>query len=285
MVDADGGGRVNVQAALLTRDPILDLLRSCSIIHVILFHVLHGLLRFAPNEDTARIISDYPWCMNFTWQPIGVDVIFVISSYLLTKSLLGEIQTTNRVDVQGYFVRRVSRIIPLYYIAVLLFAFAQGNSIGDTLLAFLFVEFLITGSAIVPVGWTMELMMYVYVALPAVAYGIMRTRRPFLWLALAIAASVAIRFVPLWDKPEVATTLFTHLLERDGVMDEANDLYFKPWNRLTPFIIGIALAALQFLRPSLYSTLTKARGLLLPLSAGLIIFALFLPIHDPQSWI
>lgn len=274
-----------MQATATTRDATLDLLRSWSITHVILFHVLHGLLRFAPEQDVGRIIADYPWWMNFTWQPIGVDIIFVVSAYLLTLGLLREMQSTNQIDLKRYMIRRVSRIIPLYYIAVLLFALGQGNSVSDVILALLFVEFLITGSAIVPVGWTMELMMYVYIALPAVAYGLIKSKRPFLWLGIAIAASIAIRFVPLWGKPEVATTLFTHLLERDGVMAEANDLYFKPWNRLTPFLIGIGLAAIQILRPDLFQWFRKARITILPLAATMILFALFLPIHNPLSWI
>ena len=268
------------------RDALLDILRAWAITHVILFHVIHGLMRFAPAEDLPRLIADYPWWMNFSWQPLGVEIIFLVSAYLLTRALLSEIGTAGSIDLRRFYVRRVSRIIPLYYVAVLPFALAQGNSIGDIILALLFVQFLFTGSAIVPVGWSMELMMYVYLALPIVADGIMRSKRPFLWLACAIVTSIAIRFLPLWGQPEIATRLFTHLLDRGDIYPEATALYFAPWFRLTPFLIGFALAALFHLRKDWLVRLNAntAKRLALRVTALVLIgFSLFLPVHDAAS--
>jgi peptidoglycan/LPS O-acetylase OafA/YrhL len=277
-----------VQGAPQQRDALLDILRAWAITHVILFHVIHGLMRFAPAEDLPRLIADYPWWMNFSWQPLGVDIIFLVSAFLLTRALLSEIGTTGSIDLRRFYVRRVSRIIPLYYIAVLLFALAQGNSTSDIILSLFFVEFLFTGSAIVPVGWSMELMMYVYLALPLVAYGIMRSKRPFVWLACVIIASIAIRFGPLWGQPKIATTLFTHLLDRGDIYPEATALYFAPWFRLTPFLIGITLAALVHLRQDWLVCLndSAAKRLVLRMTALVLIgFSLFLPVHDATSWI
>jgi peptidoglycan/LPS O-acetylase OafA/YrhL len=271
-----------------SRDGLLDLLRSVSIASVILFHVLHGIMRFAPLEDIPRIIDRLPSWMNFSWQPLGVDVIFLVSAYLLTKHLLQELQSSGRIHLRSYYIKRVSRIIPLYYLAIVIFAAAQGDDLIDVVLAFLFVQFLFTGTAIVPVGWSMELMMLVYIALPAVAWGLFHAARPFLWLSLAIAASVAIRLIPLWGAPEVATTLFTHLLARDGVMPQANALYFAPWFRGTPFLMGAGVAALVVLRPVLCANLnaTAPRRIALYFgSAVLMIFAIFLPVHDAGSFI
>lgn len=270
------------------RDATLDLLRSWSITSVILFHVLHGIMRFAPQEDIPRLVDSFPMWMNFTWQPLGVDVIFAVSAYLLVLYLLQELRDAGRINLKSYYVRRVSRIIPLYYLAVVIFALAQGNSLGDVALAFLFIEFLLTGSAIVPVGWSMELMMLVYLALPALAWGIYNARRPFLWLGLAIAGSIAIRIIPLWGEPAVATTLFTHLLARDGVMPQANALYFAPWFRVTPFLVGAGIAALMVLRPAFTAALGRTAGRRIALysaAAVLMLFSIFLPVHDANSFI
>ena len=270
------------------RDALLDLIRAWAITHVILFHVLHGLLRFAPAEAVPRLVADYPWWMNFTWQPLGVDMIFVVSAYLLMRALLSEIATSGQVDFSRFYIRRVSRIIPLYYIAVLLFALADGHSAGDTVLALLFVEFLFTGNAVVPVGWSMELMMYVYLVLPFVALGIMRSKRPLVWLTTAIVISVVIRALPLLGKPEVATTLFTHLLDRGDIMPEATALYFAPWFRLTPFLVGILIATLLHVRPVLMAQLTatnQRRWALRWIGLGMIGVALFLPVHDARGWL
>ena len=245
-------------------------------------------MRFAPQEDIPRLVDSFPMWMNFTWQPLGVDVIFVVSAYLLMLYLLQELRDAGRINLKSYYVRRVSRIIPLYYLAVVIFALAQGNSLGDVALAFLFIEFLLTGSAIVPVGWSMELMMLVYLALPALAWGIYNARRPFLWLGLAIAGSIAIRIIPLWGEPAVATTLFTHLLARDGVMPQANALYFAPWFRVTPFLVGAGIAALVVLRPAFTAALGRTAGRRMALysaAAALTAFSICLPVHDANSFI
>ena len=85
-------------------------------------------------------------------------------------------------------------------------------------------------------------MMLVYICLPAIIWGLMQLKRPLLWLCIAIVISLAIRFVALAAQPDQAVVLFTHLLDRDGVLPLAEDLYFRPWFRLTPFILGITLA-------------------------------------------
>ena len=130
--------------------------------------------------------------------------------------------------------------------------------------------------------------MLVYIALPAVAWGLYHARRPFLWLGLAVAGSIAIRIIPLWGEPAVATTLFTHLLEREGVMPQANALYFAPWFRVTPFLVGAGIAGLIVLKPQFCASVsgTTARRLgLIGCAAVLLVFSIFLPVHDASSFI
>lgn len=274
--------------AATMRDPQLDLLRSVAITHVILFHVLYGIMRFSDEPDMARIVADFPAWMNFAWQPLGVDVIFVVSAYLLTRSLLVEKQRTGAIAVKSYFVRRVSRIIPLYYIAVVLFALAEGKGWEDTLLAFAFLLSLTTDRDLVPVGWSMELMMLVYVLLPLIVWGIFQLRRPLLWLTIALVISVAVRFGPLLADPSLAPIFYTHLLKEGDPLPVIKDLYFQPWFRMSPFIIGIALAAFEVFRPAQLQDLSATavrRTALYGTAAALFAFALFLPVHDENAWI
>ena len=49
----------------------------------------------------------------------------------------------------------MSRIIPLYYVAIIIFAVAQKDTLTNVFLAAIFVQFLLTGKAIVPVGRSM----------------------------------------------------------------------------------------------------------------------------------
>ena len=50
----------------------------------------------------------------------GVDLFFVLSAYLITELLLREKQSSGKVDVTGFYLRRILRIWPLYFVFVLL---------------------------------------------------------------------------------------------------------------------------------------------------------------------
>ena len=86
----------------------------------------------------------------------------------------------------------MSRIIPLYYVAIIIFAVAQKDTLTDVFLAASFVQFLLTGKLIVPVGRSM-----VYLPASAIIWGLMHLKRPMLWLCIAIVISLAVRFVAL----------------------------------------------------------------------------------------
>ena len=114
-------------------------MRSIAIAHVVLFHVLHGIIRFVDQSDLSAVLSRYPVWMNFAWQPFGVDVIFMISAYLLSLGLIQNLDQTGTIDIRAYYIRRVSRIIPLYCVAIIIFAVAQKDTLTDVFLAASFV--------------------------------------------------------------------------------------------------------------------------------------------------
>lgn len=51
----------------------------------------------------------------------GVDLFFALSAYLITELLLRERETTGHLSVSQFYVRRVLRIWPLYFMLVLVF--------------------------------------------------------------------------------------------------------------------------------------------------------------------
>ncbi len=85
---------------------------------------------YLPHIDGVRAFAILPvllYHLNSSFCPggfAGVDVFFVISGYLITKNILGDIRG-GKFSIAEFYNRRVKRIIPAYFFmmfAVLLFA-------------------------------------------------------------------------------------------------------------------------------------------------------------------
>ena len=87
MADDDGGAP--------TRRPFradIQGLRAVSVLLVVLYHV-----------RLSAASGGY----------IGVDVFFVISGYLITQRLLGELAVSGTVSLRGFYAGRARRILPM----------------------------------------------------------------------------------------------------------------------------------------------------------------------------
>jgi len=75
----------------------------------------------APSISTSKIwtaFHEYGW--------IGVDLFFCLSGFLITKLLVAEREQTGDINIRNFYIRRVLRIWPLYFIYIaigLLFIF------------------------------------------------------------------------------------------------------------------------------------------------------------------
>ncbi|MCB0668640.1 MAG: acyltransferase [Saprospiraceae bacterium] len=79
---------------------------------VLVFHCNDGL-----RQVSNDLFYAYP---ILTKGPFAVDLFFIISGFLLTYLALNEIKTHKKFDLKNFFVRRVLRIFPLYYLIVLI---------------------------------------------------------------------------------------------------------------------------------------------------------------------
>jgi peptidoglycan/LPS O-acetylase OafA/YrhL len=93
------------------RVPALDGLRGCAALFVLLFH-------FTLQLDDAGGLSTAALKTIFLFGWSGVDLFFVLSGFLITGLLIGAKGSSNYFRV--FYARRMLRILPLYYFALLL---------------------------------------------------------------------------------------------------------------------------------------------------------------------
>ncbi len=108
------------------RDRLLDAWRGISVLLVILYHVVEfrfkSIFRADPDGGIAPPFASLRGIIRwFNHQslreleyagPLGVQIFFVISGYIITMLLLREHQRNGRISLAAFYVRRAFRILP-----------------------------------------------------------------------------------------------------------------------------------------------------------------------------
>ncbi len=164
------------------------------------------LLVFIHNAPAAlpgpffAVLHEYGW--------IGVDLFLCLSAYLLTRLLLHEHQRDGGFNVQKFYVRRILRIWPLYFLVVLVSAAITIHLSGWTPLTSLRFVGLMTFTdnmmaawlgfntfAFAPHLWTISYEEQFYAVLPWALRWLLKRSTRQRWLAFGgvIAAFVGLR--------------------------------------------------------------------------------------------
>ncbi len=64
---------------------------------------------------------------------LGVDVFFVVSGFLVTTLLVGELTTTGRIDILGFWLRRIRRLMPALLTLIVVIGGVYGFRIPEKL--------------------------------------------------------------------------------------------------------------------------------------------------------
>jgi len=135
--------------------PELDSLRFVAFLGVFVFHAMPRTAEFYTASGIPAILAAVI-CGAISSGAHGVDLFFALSAYLITSLLMRERETTGRLDVRNFYIRRVLRIWPLYF-AFIFFAVALGLVVKSQYLGLAYVA----GFSLLAGNWV-----YVLYALP-----------------------------------------------------------------------------------------------------------------------
>ncbi|HVD98361.1 MAG TPA: acyltransferase [Cytophagaceae bacterium] len=105
----------------------LDIIRLLAALTVVVAHAYEGwkgwygqplwLQGNTPSEPNQAGITVSTFIANFN---LGVDTFFLISGFLITYLLLVEKETQGKINIGKFYLRRALRILPLYYLSILI---------------------------------------------------------------------------------------------------------------------------------------------------------------------
>src|SRR6476661_3356378 len=99
--------------------PSLDGWRALSVIWLISFHCMFYLTSGFTPESKVILFNDI--FFNAMWAgSFGVVVFFVLSGFLITRILITEKDRTGQVDFKKFYFRRATRILPCFYLVLLM---------------------------------------------------------------------------------------------------------------------------------------------------------------------
>lgn len=129
---------------------------------------------------------------------IGVIVFFVISGFIITHLLLKEFSQTNRINKTSFYIRRIFRLFPLYYLT-LLFYFVLisvlkldsrvdlfNSSLFYYILYFQEIPFLNSPNIPFALSWSLGIEEKFYLVWPFLFILLVKSKKPVTYLLLLI---------------------------------------------------------------------------------------------------
>jgi peptidoglycan/LPS O-acetylase OafA/YrhL len=186
-----------------TRYPVIDVLRAFAALAVVACHcVVVGLWPAEPLGVVTRF-ARYGW--------LGVDLFFVISGFVITNAALKLRHLGWRNYFFAFWVRRVARIVPLYYVTLVayLILINHGPIAGGDALKQIGTHLLLihqwwpdTAGSINPVTWTLGIEVLFYlVAWTLVGLRVVSIGRGAGFIALTVGVSIGYRLLVFQIQP------------------------------------------------------------------------------------
>lgn len=184
-------------------------------------------IQYIPAIDGLRalaVIAVMLYHLGFSWIPggfLGVDLFFVISGYVITRLLLDSIEQSGGLDLRGFYLARLRRLLPALLFTVITTTIAIGIWAPDTIKRFLTdIPFALTGTMnwwlvarqqdyfesigrapLLQHTWSLAVEAQFYLLWPLILYFVLKrlgkSRIPVAALVIAAASGVALFLVSL----------------------------------------------------------------------------------------
>lgn len=218
------------------RYPSLHGLRVMGIISVVQWHVT-WILWFENDVQLYRPFVDFATSIFF-----GMDLFFILSGFLIGSILLRSLEKTGSQDLRRFYLRRILRTFPSYYILLTILALAypltelqRRHLIFEYTYLTNFVS-LNRNQVIMFWGWSMALEEQFYLFVPVLFFVLHRLRTNRLRIALLSSFCIAALIVRL-------AIYYNGKPWNDFVLYGA--LYFKTYTRFDTLAAGILLALIH----------------------------------------
>lgn len=197
--------------------PEIDGLRFLAIIPVIISHILISIVRNGNNAEVDW--SRDAWVYNLLNSgSAGVLLFFGISGFILSKPYFEAHRIGTQLNMRTYFLRRLIRIEPPYFIVLIVFYLAHvflfhdpGVGVGNLLASLLYSHGFIYNdfSKVNPVAWSLEIEIQFYLLLPFFLKALLKLKNPVAaMLVLVLIFSMISQFVPL-EKAHLRLSIFS----------------------------------------------------------------------------
>jgi peptidoglycan/LPS O-acetylase OafA/YrhL len=235
-----------VQSILRERTIELDFVRGIAIIAVMGFH-FHTV-------DTANpLISIIEFPLK-SFGREGVNLFFTLSGFLVGGLLLRQYAETGRIDAWRFIVRRIFKIWPAYYVLILFHVLA-GRHPTSTFLVQNLTHLQNYFDTSITQTWSLAVEEHFYLFLPAVLLLFARWRLRANTIIGALAAICALV-----------------LVARCAVVanGDLRAAFAYTQYRIDSLLFGVILAAIYWMKPGVYKSLARRKGLLIALVAILV---------------
>jgi peptidoglycan/LPS O-acetylase OafA/YrhL len=238
----------------------LDGLRFLAFLAVFIFHA--SRIQLVPR--TSIRWDSLEWWMRSTVLAgtFGVDLFFVLSSFLITSLLVREADVRGHLDAPAFWMRRILRIWPLYFGYLALVALIERLPLRTGLAFALFVGNWpvagpITERTLVGILWSVQVEEQFYLAWPLVLLVVPRKALRLVCLGM-IAASIVWRGVMLLNGGSVGHIWVNTLARLDPIAVGAlialtRGARHRPWPALGRAVVGVGAPLLVIAAAGLLS--------------------------------